>query len=161
MIDVLNRKEKLAELQSILLQLKTQYNLGSEEIAQLLREEENMLPASLYQDRALGIMELTVKYMKENLGYSFSEIARLLNRDQRTIWVVYHNVTQKHPLAIHPAHSEYLIPASIFADREKGVLQAIVTYLKIKYSLRFADIGKILNRDPRVVCTVYHKNDMQ
>jgi DNA-directed RNA polymerase specialized sigma24 family protein len=40
-------------------------------------------------------MESVVDYMKDSLGLSYHEIAKELNRDDRTIWTVYHRASKK------------------------------------------------------------------
>jgi hypothetical protein len=173
-------RERLLELNSILLQLKTQYGLSSSQVMELMqRDESAVIPLSIYRQRDIGIMELTVQYMKDRLGYSYTEIARLLNRDARTVWVMYSNAARKSAelaksasketvLAAAAAEAdrqrqvyrpspEYSIPISVFSDRNLGALQAIVLYLKDTHKLKFAEIGRLMNRDARIICTVFHK----
>ncbi len=52
------------------------------------------LPISIFRNRELTVLESTIIYLKyQELKYS--EIARLLNRDQRNIWVIYSRTLKK------------------------------------------------------------------
>lgn len=50
---------------------------------------------------------------------------------------------------------EILIPTSIFLDRRISILEALSEYLKEKYKLRYVEIAKLTNRDPRNIRTAY------
>jgi len=43
----------------------------------------------------LSVLEVMVEYLKEKEGLSYHEIASLTNRDDRTIWTVYHRAKIK------------------------------------------------------------------
>lgn len=47
------------------------------------------IPSSIFCDRSLSVLEVLVAYLKDQKHLTFHEIARLLNRDDRTIWTVY------------------------------------------------------------------------
>ncbi len=53
------------------------------------------------------------------------------------------------------ARGNTLIPTSIFSS-ELGPLEAIVKYLK-EQGMRFADIARLLGRDPRVIGVTYRR----
>lgn len=53
------------------------------------------IPIEIFQDRSLAVLEVLVRYMKDDLGLSYAEIAVLLNRDDRTIWTVYNRGKKK------------------------------------------------------------------
>ena len=59
-----------------------------------LKAEIN-IPLSIFDDRRLGVLESLVLYMRDTLSLKNSEIAKLLNRDDRTIWTVYNRVNKK------------------------------------------------------------------
>ena len=46
------------------------------------------VPLNIFVSK-LSMLEALVKFLKDDQGLKFSEIAKLLNRDQRTIWTVY------------------------------------------------------------------------
>ena len=53
------------------------------------------VPTSILRDRTLSVLEAIVEYLKEHEQLSFHQIAKLLNRDDRTIWTVYRRAKQK------------------------------------------------------------------
>jgi hypothetical protein len=53
------------------------------------------VPAALFRDRSLAVMEVLVEYLHDDQKLAYHEIAKLLNRDDRTIWTVYHRAKQK------------------------------------------------------------------
>ena len=102
-------------------------------------------------------LEVICKYLKEELDFSFSKIALLLNRDSRTIWTSYNNAARKRKENLLVKESKFFIPVSIFTDRQFSVLEAIVSYLKEKFNLRYSEISVLLNRDERNIWTVYNR----
>lgn len=53
------------------------------------------VPAYLFRDRSVAVLEALVEYLKDVNGLSYHEIAILLNRDDRTVWTVYNRVKKK------------------------------------------------------------------
>jgi hypothetical protein len=56
--------------------------------------KEKKVPLSIFPNK-IGALEAIVKYLKENIKMNYSEIAELLNRDDRTIWTVYQRALKK------------------------------------------------------------------
>ncbi|MFH1439318.1 MAG: hypothetical protein ABIG89_02050, partial [Candidatus Woesearchaeota archaeon] len=54
------------------------------------------VPLVLFRSRSLSMMEHLVKYLKESYNLKFSQIAKLLNKDQRTIWTIYMRSCKKY-----------------------------------------------------------------
>jgi len=59
-----------------------------------IKETEILVPTSILKDRKLTILESIIVYLKEK-GMKYSEIAELLDRDQRNIWTVYSRAKKK------------------------------------------------------------------
>ncbi len=59
------------------------------------------VPLRILQDRTVAVLEAIVEYLKEEKELRYSEIAKLLNRDQRTIWTVYSRVKKKRKCSIN------------------------------------------------------------
>ena len=59
-----------------------------------IKETKMMLSISIFKNRRLTILESVIVYLKEK-GLKFSEIAELLERDQRNIWTIYSRVKKK------------------------------------------------------------------
>jgi len=58
-------------------------------------KKEISIPISIFDDRRFGVLECLVKYLREVIKLRNTEIAKILNRDDRTIWTVYHRVKEK------------------------------------------------------------------
>ena len=58
-------------------------------------KSEKIIPISIFRARLLSILESLVEYLKEDKGMKFSEIAIVLNRDNRTIWTAYNRAVNK------------------------------------------------------------------
>lgn len=141
--------------------LKERYGISSNEIISLIEKKpvskEILLPISIFEVKLLSSLEAICKYLKEELELGYSKIAVLLNRDHRTIWTTYNNSLRKAKARLDVKESKYYIPASIFKDRKLSVLEAIVRYLKGKFSLRYSEIAILLNKDERNIWGVYHR----
>ena len=117
------------------------------------------IPVSLFKDRSLSVLEVLVEYLKEEMHFTFHEIAVMTNRDDRTIWTVYSRVkkkrekTQKPPLE----KSEVFIPLNVLLDRTLSVLEVLVEYLKEKLHLTYHEIAVLTNRNDRTIWTVYNR----
>ena len=72
------------------------YILTEEEIEELIerRDGEIVLPISIFSSK-LGMLEAASLYLKDKLGLSFSDAARLLKRDYKTIWSSYNKAKKK------------------------------------------------------------------
>ncbi len=110
---------------------------------------DDNIPATVFSTE-LSPCESLVKYLKEQKQHRYSEIARILNRDQRTIWCIYNRVKNK-PLNI--AQTSHLIPIAIFSQRKLSILEHIVSHLK-KQNLKTKQISQILNKKPSTIATI-------
>lgn len=150
------KKEKASELKLAIKILKEATDLSSDELLNLLisDKEECLIPISLFQNRKLGSLQILVKYLKENLGFNFSNISKLLNRDQRTIWSSYNNASKKFTDNIILKDVSIKIPISKFTNRKLSTLEVIVDYLKFDLNLNNSEISRLINRDSRTIYTV-------
>lgn len=53
------------------------------------------IPISILKNKNLTVLENIVAYLKQFHNLNYSTIAKLLKRDDRTIWTVWHNVLKK------------------------------------------------------------------
>ncbi len=140
--------------------LKEEHRLEPEKIAALFGKtipKKDLLPISIFGNEELGCLETIVKYLKEDINLRFHDIALILNRNDRTIWATYKSACRKRKQKLIVKESKFLVPVSIFADRELSVLETIVTYLKGNFNLRYSQIAVLLNRDERNIWAVYNK----
>lgn len=61
----------------------------------IAKEEIYQIPISIFSNRKLSVLESLVSYLKDTQNLKFSQIAVLLNRDQRTIWTSYSRARKK------------------------------------------------------------------
>ncbi len=60
-----------------------------------VKESKFFIPISILKDRKFSVLESIVSYLKDNFNLRYSEIAILLNRDERNIWTVYNRAMKK------------------------------------------------------------------
>jgi len=107
------------------------------------------IPLAIFKT-PLGPLQLLVKYLKEQ-QMPFSEIASLLHRSYRTIWLSYQ---QGKMTSLEYSSVQEALPLSIFS-KELSTLESIVVYLKQFYS--YAQISRLLNKDQRTIWTIYQR----
>lgn len=70
-------------------------------LCSFLSQEKNyiqnslMIPLLIFSSPYLSPMESLIKYLKDDKKLKYNEIARLLNRDARTVWTAYHRAKYK------------------------------------------------------------------
>lgn len=60
----------------------------------LIKEPNVWLPVSIFTN-SLGPMEAITLYLHDKLNLTFNEIAKLIDRDNRSIWACYHKAKKK------------------------------------------------------------------
>ena len=113
------------------------------------------IPLSIFK-KQVSPAEVLCKYLKENKGLKFNEIAIALNRDQRTIWINYRNSVKKDAEKIKIDKKVTSVPIKIFSDRKLSVLESVVKYLKDK-GLSNSQISEILGKTPNNIWTLYSR----
>ncbi|MBI4154486.1 hypothetical protein HY498_00155 [Candidatus Woesearchaeota archaeon] len=158
-------KEDLAainKVKEILLPLKEKYNLSFKDLQKLL-EEQLTFPLEILS-KHLTFLESVVKYLKENKELSLRKISRKIGRDERNVWHIFNKANKKYPERFTISEVSYWVPVSIL-DSNLSSLEALVFYLKNKFSLSFHEIAVLLKRNDRTVWTVYqrakNKNEKQ
>ena len=73
------------------------YNIACKKRKEKLdvKESKFFIPVSIFTDRKFGVLEAIAGYLKDNFNLRYSEIAVLLNRDERNIWTVYNQYKKK------------------------------------------------------------------
>jgi hypothetical protein len=113
------------------------------------------IPLSIFSAK-LSSLELIVKYLKEELGWSNKKIALTILRTPQNIWITYRNATEKYPGKLDIQETPYDIPISIFEDKRLSILESIGSYLVGK-GLSYRQIANALHRDRNTVAAVYHR----
>jgi DNA-directed RNA polymerase specialized sigma24 family protein len=145
-------KEKQQIISLLIKQIKKKYRLNNEQISELTKTKKKIeIPLNIFSDK-LEALEAISKYMKENLNLSYHEIAKLLNRDDRTIWTSYNRAVRKQPKPIKVTSGT--VPFSIFKEK-LTILEAIIVHLKKQ--MKYIEIAKLLSRDQRNIWTIYSR----
>ena len=55
----------------------------------------DVIPSCILRDKKLGIIESITKYLKEEFKLSYHQVALLLKRDDRVVWVTYNKAIKK------------------------------------------------------------------
>jgi hypothetical protein len=125
-----------------------------------LRKENPRVPLSLFSNRKLGVLEVLVKCLKENYAFKYSSIARILNRNDRTIWATYMKAQGKNKEKFLMRAEQFTIPCNVFCEREVGPLEALSIYLHDELHLSFKEISRQLRRNYRTIW-LSHKNGLK
>lgn len=141
-------------LKQIILKLAERHDIG-EDLKSILQRNSLDVPSFAFNKRLSGL-ESICKYLKEDLGLSFHEIALILNRDDRTIWTTYKRAKKKMEKRFS-GKSIFYIPCEIFKNRRLSVLENIVKFLKEEYDFNFHKIANVLERDDRTIWTVFNR----
>ncbi len=107
------RDKNLGILESVAKYMKEELNLTYHKIAVLLNRDDRViwvtynkaikkkksrlavsepnywLPVSIFTDTSLGPLEAISKYLVDDAKLDFAQIAKLLNRDKKSIWACY------------------------------------------------------------------------
>ena len=143
-------------VKTIIEKASKKYNLDRTKLLRTIKAREGIdIPVTIFSKK-LGALESIVKYMKENLGMNYREIAKELGRDERTIWTSYKKANEKQKEPIKPKETKINIPASAFENKKLTMLESIIIYLKQK-GFKFSEIEKLLERDQRNIGTIYSR----
>jgi hypothetical protein len=115
--------------------------------------EEFELPLCIFRHELSGLQAI-VKYLKENKNLQYFEIAKVLGRDQRTIWCVYNSVKSKKSFSIKEIYSENkFVDASVFRNRRLSVLEVLASELRAR-GMSNSEISSAISKSQKTVWTV-------
>ncbi|MEA2035932.1 MAG: hypothetical protein U9O94_00380 [Nanoarchaeota archaeon] len=126
-------------------------------IKQRKETKKDSIPISVFNNKALAPLETIVKYLKEELDYTYKEIATLLNRNPSPIGITYRKANKKFSKKLDTSSEDHSIPISIFKNSKLTIFETIVLYLKDSINLKFNNISTLLNRNYRTIWTVYKR----
>ena len=137
-------------------------DISFSKLVEMLREKREekaivKVPCCIFTERSLGILEALTKYLKEDLDLKYKEIASLLNRDNRVIWMTYNNARKKLKKRLAADKETIWIPVFIFTDKKFGLLESLTRYLKEDIEMTNHQIARALNRDNRTIWTSYSR----
>jgi len=136
--------------------LKKKYDIGIEQLLERKKEAEKKeveVPLSVFKE-SMSPAEVLCRYLRENKGLRFCEIAKILNRKENTVWTSYKNAIKKKRQRIDLRDRGIMIPIRILANRKFSILESVVKYLREK-GFRNKEIAGILAKDERVVSVIY------
>lgn len=119
--------------------------------------KKELIPISVFNTKALAPLETIVKYIREELGYTYNKIGSLLNRNAGPIGVTYRKAAKKFQSKLDISSTENSIPILIFKDSKITIFECIVVYLKDDLGLKFRNMSELVNRNYRTVWTVYKR----
>ncbi len=155
-VNELKKKYSLGKkelLQALIDELGDRYSVGEKEIRDIVIGGEREIPISIFS-KELGGLEAVSKYMRENLGMHYSDIAKEIGRDERTIWTSYKKAIEKQKEMFEKDEEGMLVPISVFKSKELTIFESVISYLKEK-DIKYSEIAKLLNRDQRNIRTIY------
>ena len=146
-------------LKLVVRHLKQEHNLSANDIFSIVKTEveDITIPLSIFNKKLSPLVTIT-KYLVEVRKLKKSQIAKILNRNPRTISSTYKKSVQKDSqefVAIND--TKYNIPASEFSRRDFSSLEIIVRHLKENCDISFSEIAKILSRDYSTIWTSYNR----
>jgi len=112
------KNNSLSALETIVKYLKEEHNLSYAEISRLLNrssktiwityqrakkkmpkklkgKSDSFIPARIFQNRKFSVLENLVSYLRQEQNISYREIAKLINRNYRTVLTVYRRFRKK------------------------------------------------------------------
>ena len=101
-------------------------------------------------------LESIVLYLKEKFSLKYSEIAKILGRNQKTIWVTYDHAKKK-GIIFTDTTETIRLPINIFYKQKFSVLETIVIHLKNVEDLDINSIANLLSKDYQTIWTVYRR----
>ena len=131
-----------------IIKIKEELKLNNNELINEIKENIQV-PLSIFINNSP--LESLVKYLKESLGLRLNEISRLLNRDERTIWITYNNSKKIIKLDLS---SKIKVDVVIFSDRKFSVLENLVYYLVKEENYSLSEISKLISRNYKTIWTL-------
>lgn len=130
---------------------KTINPISDEELTKLIRTKKEGVPISIFQTK-LHPLEAITRYLKKQ-NKKNKEIAELLNKKPSAISRAYKNSKNK-KFAVKK--TKFYVPLSEFRKPKLSILETVVNYMRNK-NLKFTDIAKLLDRNPKTVWTIYQR----
>lgn len=132
-------------------------NLVDKLLLQKIKEKEIVIPLEIFSIN-LNPAEAIVKYLKENKSLKLSEISKLLNKKENSIWLNYKRAEKSHPKKLSISIDEKnAIPISMFRINELSYLESIVFYLRHEKRLSNNEIALMLSKSPQVLSIAYNR----
>jgi len=142
-----NKREIIDSIRDELIKVKSEINNKED------KKSDIFIPVNIFKED-IGAAESISRYLHDKKKLKFSEIAKLLNRNQRTIWVNYNNSLKNNKIEFKEDGT--MIPVNVFSDRRLSILESVIKYLRDK-GLKNIEISKKIKKDPRNIGTFYSR----
>lgn len=156
-------RDLVTEFNNLISGFKEKYRLNDYELIDLILEKKvdgkDSVPIDIFVSK-LGCLEAAVKYLRENKGLEFKEIAGLVGRSSGVVINSYRKAVKKFSEKFAPK-SEILVPVKVFTNKKFSILENLVVYLKDELGFRFRKIGKMIQRNEKTVWTVYKRAEIK
>ena len=145
-------------LKQLLLQLHSDQDFQLNQLIDIFNQvkQEYTIPLSIFS-HDLHPTEALCKFLKEEKNLSYPEIAKLLNRNQKSVWATYQRASKKmrKQFSYKSLKNEhYHLPLSIFNDRSYSLLEKSISYLSKTYQLSNREIANLLNKSPNSIAVL-------
>ena len=115
------------------------------------RSKQEDIPVSIFSNDKLTVLEAVVKYLREELSFSYSRIASIIKRKEGPVGVTYRKAKSKMPEKLDTSSREG-IPLGIFS-RRLSCFESVVLYLD-KKGMETKEIAWLLRRNYRTIWTI-------
>jgi len=121
-----------------------------------LASNKSAIPLSILSTGKLSVQEAIIKYFRENLSFSYKQIADALNKNPGPIGVSYRTAKRKYPSSLPVSFEQGFIPLGIFANC-KSVFATCVKYLIENEGFKIKQVATLLKRHYVTIWTVYSR----
>lgn len=125
------------------------------EMFQEVKQEYN-IPLSIFSTKThLHPAEALSFYLTEEQKLSYQEIAKLLNRNEKSIWATSQRVKKRKLKLVKLNQKEkYFLPLSIFQNRSYSLLESAILHLNQVYHLSNKEISQLLQKSPNSIAVL-------
>ncbi len=114
------------------------------------------VPLSIF-GTSLYPLEAISLYLHKYTNQNFTQIAKKINRDEKSIWAAHTRAIKKNQkFSLNPSHH---IPLEIFNNQTYSLQESLVLYLKKKLHLSHKQIALYLNTSPNSIATIAKRGE--
>ena len=136
--------------------LEKERKIDLNHVSDLIKPKLDLIPISIFKTKDFTPFEAVVKFLRENSGLKFKDIAAKFNKNVSTIITTYRRIRNlKIDLVV--SSSKYDIPISYFEKKKLTFFEVLVLYLRDERNLSYHEVAVLLQRDDRTIWTVYNR----
>ncbi len=147
--------ENVEQVFTSLLSFMKDKGMSFEDLQKKYYTDQHHIPLAIFTTK-LSPSEAICKYLKENGNLTFHQIARALDRDDRSIWTSYKRASKKQPSKLSIDSQTPSIPVTILKNRQLSFLENI-TYHLYTQGMKPKQIALVLNRKAPIIHTVLNR----